>query len=367
MNYDQYKIEDFLLDEQFKKWILNPEKEDNVYWENFLAKNPRKSQELLEAREILLNLSMNEYKLSSEEASELWDRIEKKTETIEGDPAESKVIPINSYSILKKQEKNRHNYSWLRVAVISAILIISAVGLLMIKEHPLKESAKVVQQMTENKTDLGVKAQVALSDGTQVILNSGSKLRYFRNFSATSRDVYLEGEAYFNVAKDSERPFNVYTGDVVTTAIGTAFNINNYSDNDNSISISLVEGKVMVKLLDSLKKASGESYFLTPGESVNYNPGERNMFISKFDLKEKTSWKDGVLYFSNASEEEVYKRIERWYGVKIEKQNATPKAWSYSAEFKDQGLHQVLTSLSFTMNFDYKVNNSTIVITYNNK
>src|SRR5690606_24886299 len=101
---------------------------------------------------------------------------------------------------------------------------------------------------------------------------------------------------------------------------------------------------------------------LLPGEMATFSSRDKEITISGFDVKEETGWKDGSLYFSNANEPHVFKRLERWYGVTIIIENESNKKWDYSAEFKHQSIHQVLTSLSFTMSFDYKIQNSNVYI-----
>lgn len=359
MDYAQYTVEDFLLDEQFRKWIYHPDEDNNAYWENWLSQNPKKSAELMEARNILLNLSMKDYRMTEREKRVLWEEIDKKTITEQLNVSETKVIPINPLGNLRTPETKKRNFQWLRVAAVLLVLMVASV-LILEKYGP--EQKEVAETMTQKATALGMKSEITLSDGTVVVLNSGSKLSYLPNFTDKSRVVYLEGEAYFDVAKDPKRPFTVHTGDVATTALGTEFNINGYQDQNNGIQIALVEGKVQVK-----SNHISEDFILSPGEMAHYGPIAKSMAIAKFDTKAVTAWKEGSLYFAHAHEAEVFKRIERWYGVDIHLTNASEKKWDYSAEFKGQNIHQVLTSLGFTMAFDYKVKNSNVYITYKNR
>lgn len=366
MDYSKYSVEDFLLDDRFRKWIIDPEKDDNIFWEQWLAENPSRAKDLVEARKVLLNLSMKDYKIADEESNDLWDRIEKEIDLTDDIPSDTKIIPINSTSILRRSaEKKRFNFQWVKIASILLLLVIASVVWIEFNT-PSQSSESVSQEMVAKETELGMKSLITLSDGTQVTLNSGSKLSYHPHFNAKSRDVYLEGEAYFDVAKDIKRPFNVHAGDIITTALGTEFNVNSYQDGDKGILIALVEGKVEVKRKDVLNADTADQYILLPGDLANYQAQEKTFTLSRFDIKEQTAWKDGNLYFSNADEDEVYQRLERWYGVKFENRNNSGKKWDYSAEFKNQNIHQVLTSLSFTMSFDYKIENSNIYITYKN-
>lgn len=359
MDYSQYTVEDFMLDERFRKWIYNPDKDDNLYWENWLAKNPKKSGELVEARNILLNLSMKDYSLTEEETADIWEKIDAKVDKGQDDFLETKVIPISAHSILTRTEVKRSNYQWIKIAAVILILIVSSIAIIKIKAP--HQAGEVAQEMVEKETMLGMKSEITLSDGTIIILNSESKITYLPNFTNQSRDVYLEGEAYFDVAKDANRPFNVHSGGVITTALGTAFNVNSYRDDDKGILIALIEGKVRVS-----SEKNSMDYILSPGEMATYDLYQENIVVSEFDEREITSWKKGSLYFSHAQEAEVFKRMERWYGVNIQLENSTKKKWDYSGEFKNQSINQILTSLSFTMSFDYRIKDSNIYITYKN-
>lgn len=363
MDNSQYTVEDFLLDERFRKWIFDPDREDNIYWENWLQKNPKKYAELVEARKILLNLSMKEGKLSEREKTDLWKEIEEKSEGITDDLPETRIIPMNPYSILTKSAVKRPNYQWLRIASILLILAICSVIVVTVNRSE-NGRVEVAEAMTRKETEFGTKSHVTLRDGTTVMLNSGSKLSYLPGFTSKSRDVYLEGEAYFDVAKDSDRPFNVHTGNLVTTALGTEFNISNYPDDHTGIAIALIEGKVQVLQKADDKMPSEEVVILSPGEMARYNPSDKRMKVLRCNEKEVLAWKEGTLYFSHARESEVFKRIERWYGVKVELVNKSNKKWDYSGEYKNQNIGQVMTSLGFTMSFDYTIDDTTIYITY---
>lgn len=368
MDYSKYSVEDFILDEGFRKWAIRPEKEDNLFWEAWLSKNPTRASDLKAARNILLNLAMEEHRLGEAEVDALWQKIEGKIDATEEVSAGPKIIPINPQSMLSRSTESRKpDYQWIRVASILLLLVIASLVWVRFNE-PSNASLSSTATFVEKITEPGMKSQITLADGTLVMLNAGSKLRYLSSFSSASRDVYLEGEAFFDVAKDSERPFNVYTGDVVTTAIGTAFNINSYQDGENGISVALVKGKVRVKKTDLQTDAlaGDKEYILLPGRKAQYDPQSKTFSLSDFDVNAETAWKEGNLLFANAEAPEVFTRLERWYGVKIKFQNASSKRINYSAEFKQQNIHQVLTSLSFTLAFDYEIKDTDIFITYKN-
>lgn len=149
--------------------------------------------------------------------------------------------------------------------------------------------------------------QITLSDGTKVWLNSASKLQFPISFSGPQREVYIEGEAYLEVAKDVKKPFIVHTKNTDIKVLGTKFNLNTY--NENLTKTALIEGAV---LLTSNQK----SVKLTPGQQGNHSLGQ-GFSISSFDQDQTLSWINGVYYFQNSSLKEISSVINRWFDIEI--------------------------------------------------
>ena len=158
-----------------------------------------------------------------------------------------------------------------------------------------------------NVLDVPVAAdyRLHLSDGSVVYLNADSRLRYPETFTGGERKVYLEGEAYFEVAKDASRPFKVVARGVEVNVLGTHFNVNAYPEHTDVVT-TLAEGKVQV--------AGGASQaVLVPGEQAIASP--EGMEVRKVDVQAYTSWKDGVFVFRSMPLEEIMEQVYRWYGV----------------------------------------------------
>lgn len=148
--------------------------------------------------------------------------------------------------------------------------------------------------------------RLKLSDGTIVYLNSDSRLRYPEVFVETERTVYLEGEGYFEVAKDTERPFKVVAKNVEVNVLGTHFNVNAYPESKHVVT-TLTEGKVSVN--------NGiEQQILNPGRQAIASDTE--MEVRDVDVREYISWKDGLFMFHSMTLEDVMKQVYRWYGMK---------------------------------------------------
>ena len=364
MDYRNYSVEDFILDARFTKWVLEPNPETNRYWENWLANHPHRWKDLSEARKLLLNLSMHEHAIKKTQKQELLAQINSKIDQ-DDQAEEKKIVPISPESVLqyyKHKYQASRNYWWVKIA---AILVLALGTVFIIQLNTVEvQPQKALPVMTQKSTEWGVKSHITLKDGTRVLLNAGSKISYLPNFSETERNVYLEGEAYFEVAKDLERPFKVYSGQTVTTALGTTFNISAYPGQPN-ISIALIEGKVKVGNEQHDNPQQNHNLLLLPGEMATYHLQESKFEKGAFNEKMVTSWVKGILYFKEDSEREVFSKLEKWYGVKI-KASQSPKKWNYSAEFQNESLENVLFAMSYTMNFTYEIRSSEVLIYYKN-
>lgn len=233
MDISKYKAEDFVLDPNFRKWVLKPGVSDNLYWERIFENFPYKSGEAAEARKIILNLSAKKFNLSDLDQKLLWEKIDKDL-TSDQTINREKVIPLNPAGILKGRMENstiqnQPRFLLLKVAVV-ALLVLSIVFL--VPSFFSKTVQKEVESLAyvEKKSDSGIKIQLTLKDGSKVLLNSGSTLRYPQEFPDDSREIYLNGEALFEIANDSLRPFIVHSGDSKVIALGTSFTIDDILD-----------------------------------------------------------------------------------------------------------------------------------------
>ncbi len=151
--------------------------------------------------------------------------------------------------------------------------------------------------------------QLQLCDGTVVYLNAMSKLRFPNFFSGKVREVELEGEAYFKVAKNTECPFVVKSDQCVVYVYGTQFNISAYPDAPE-IHTTLVDGKLAVENLHGYRK-------IKPGEQWRYDKQQKEVTVASVDVTLYTAWKDGRLRFNDACLEEIMQTVSRWYGVEV--------------------------------------------------
>lgn len=175
----------------------------------------------------------------------------------------------------------------------------------------------------------GGEFQISLEDGTKVWLNSESVLKYPEVFIGATREVFLEGEAYFEVTKNAGCPFIVHSGVQSVRVLGTSFGITNYAD-DCDLTTTLVSGKVEVEL----PGFSDEKFFLEPGFQLAYDRQCRKIEKRMVNIYEYVAWKDGKYVFTQKRLEDMLNTLSRWYDFQVFFQNPEAKEVLFSGELK---------------------------------
>jgi ferric-dicitrate binding protein FerR (iron transport regulator) len=227
---------------------------------------------------------------------------------------------------------------WIRAAVI-LVAIISGVLLHSLISGSFKET-----RYTEIVVPMGQMTQIRLSDGSKIWLNSGSVFKYPTEFDQSSREVFIDGEAFMEVATDKHKPFIVNTKKFSAEVLGTSFNVSAYST-DARASLTLVEGSVLLRSDDKMWSKT-----LIPGQIATMATGEIPG-VSNINTDFYTSWKEGKIVFRKETLEEIAKKMERWYNVEIRFKDETLKSLVFSGTFlKYKPVEQVLKSLSIMNN-----------------
>ncbi|MEG3659934.1 FecR family protein [Arenibacter palladensis] len=202
--------------------------------------------------------------------------------------------------------------------------------------------------------------KLKLSDGTLVWLNAGSKLRFPQSFETTdeNRTVYLEGEAFFEVTKNKDKPFIVNTQEVDVKVLGTKFNITSY-ENDDFIATTLVEGSVSVYE----NRTPDNGVILTPSFQASYNKFGNKFSKEKVDTDNYTAWINNRLVINNLRFSEILVKLERRYSVKFINNAENLNDEFYEGEFVDEDIKSVLKTISISTPFSYEINQNIITIT----
>ena len=202
----------------------------------------------------------------------------------------------------------------------------------------------------------GGEYNLVLSDGTQIYLNSMSKLKYPVQFQGDTREVELSGEAYFKVVPSS-RPFLVRAKGLVTEVLGTEFNVHAYDDK-NEVVTTLVEGSIKL----GLNGAEGISRILEPDDQAVWNSGNRNIEVKKVDVLLYTAWKDGEINFNNERLEDIMTTLTRWYSAEVFYMNPSVKELRFSGSLDRYGdILQILDIIKSTNKVTIEMNKTTIL------
>jgi ferric-dicitrate binding protein FerR (iron transport regulator) len=277
---------------------------------------------------------------------------------------------------------------WLKpFAAAAAILIIAFLSALLIMQK--SGNIQGPEQYVEMIAPLGSRSIVMLPDGTKVWLNSGSKITFSNAFGKSSRDLKLEGEAYFAVAKNKEIPFVVHTSAINITALGTAFNVKAYDD-DDIIETTLEEGSVKIESVTKTGKVS-VPLILKPKQKAVFNktgvtqtaskpvqetlkPAEKTVVQTKSELlqvdsvadtKPYTSWKDSRWIFRHEKLEDLVRKLERRYDVEISFKDNSLKTYSFSGSLYDESIEQVFEAIKMIAPIEYKIDHKKIEISTN--
>jgi ferric-dicitrate binding protein FerR (iron transport regulator) len=271
-----------------------------------------------------------------------------------------------------------------RVAAAALLIGVLGIGSIFVFRSPQKKQAVSYFEATAPK---GSRSFVTLSDGSTVWLNSGTKLRYQRNFGLEGRELFLEGEAYFVVAKNREMPFIVKTSDVSITATGTAFDVKAYSE-ENIIETTLESGEVRIDALNTARNKSGSApVFLKPNQKAVFIKSSKDLNVSNsrqqphamqndqvlkiktvplrvdslVDTKLTTSWKDSRWIFKSEKLSNLAPILERRYDISITFRDSALNSYKFTGTLKEESLEQVLKAICLAAPIRYEIKHNQVL------
>ena len=287
---------------------------------------------------------------TEKEENQIVEWVESSVENKEHFLKERMLFDVTLFSdgsnIQRKPKGHLYLYPLIAIAAMLAIVFVM----------DLPHMHKPKQQLSQTiRIPAGQRAQMDLPDGSVVWLNSQTTLTYDEDFGKKDRKVTLDGEAYFEVTPDKDRPFVVKAADLEITVLGTAFDVCAYKD-DNEVSVVLLTGKVDVA-------SESNRYVMQPDEKLVYDRNTGTMQVGKVYSKEYVEWTDGNLRFENESLENIVKVLSRVYNVKIVFDSAFPEGqYFFTGSIGSGGITNALDILSMTSSLHYEVRDSVIVL-----
>lgn len=333
-------VEDIVMDPSFRRWILQRDPEARDQWQTYLSVHPEKEKLVDKAKSVLEELPRVKYQMSAQELSALWHQIENESE--EAVPQ----IPIVS--------PKTKQFPWYALAAsVTAILLVAGVAFWYFHTQ---------NAIKTYHTAYGETQHVTLPDGSQVTLNANSTLHFNNHqFIQESRNVWMQGEAFFEVSKltnsDGEAAkFSVHTDDLEVEVLGTQFNVNTRR---TSTRVVLTEGKVRLNLI---RMRGEEPVTMIPGEMVTYTHAQKAVKKENVNLDVHTSWKQQELVFENTPVLEIIALLEDNYGLKISLQNNEAANRNYTGTFKNPNPDIILLALTGLFNLEMERHDQVIIL-----
>jgi len=246
----------------------------------------------------------------------------------------------------------------------SEITYNSAGNQLVVNSDTIKQNQSADREsMNKVIIPYGKKSMIILSDGTKVWLNAGSQLVYPSTFMRKRREVVLVGEAYFDVAKNDEKPFIVRTSDLNVKVLGTKFDVSAYPE-DKMIETILEEGSVSLEINGKGIIENDREFLLAPNQKISLNKESREAMVRMVDVSMYTTWKEGMLKAESEDLVRLVKKIERYYNIQVILKDPLVGGYKISGKLDlEQGAEEVLNIIKLTVPIDWtKKSNGDFVI-----
>jgi len=368
-DYLNFTVEDFILDEDFIRWVMEKKPGDNSFWDQWISLHPEQRPLIMEARRVIESMEIEQHAVSRKE---IQLETEKLLQTIAPtlDQAVSKR-PASFFSMRYRK--------W--VAAAALLLIIAGVALFRTwKKEPHSkafEYATLVRSrhLKEHINTTPKPDTLLLPDSSLVIIESNSRISYTNNFdSSAGRDYYLSGEASFKVKKHPGIPFRVFAGEVVTRVLGTSFTVRSY-EKDSIIQVIVHTGKVSVSVQSAPPVAQGSrnSKAQTPATGgIILTCNQRLIYEKegqKFqkDLLDHPAMivpdlSDSNSAYEDAPLEEVFTQLRKAYGINIVYDSELLRKCTVTADLRGESFYRRLDLICRAIGARYEVIDGQVVI-----
>lgn len=336
MTYQTFEPEDFASDAWFLQWVTHPDARSDRFWQQFLTDYPEKEPAIREARKLIQQVAAAEA-FPADEAlvQEIWSRIEQTRQEV---PAPRKIVRWKS---------------WARAA---AVVLIGGAAFYAWQQRSESRAItyrELVQQVPETLTERvntsSIPLGVDLPDGSRVWLDSASRISFPSRFAAGKREVYLTGAAFFDVRKNPKQPFLVYAGELVTRVLGTSFRVQAY-EGDGKARVIVRTGRVSVST-----RAKETPVVLLPDQLVTLDRQELIRSEQSRELPVPVVPATAETYrFRRTSVAEVFRTLEKHYGVQIVFDPEKLRACQLTAELTDESLADKIDLICHAINGSYE-------------
>lgn len=368
-SYADYCLEDFVLDARFQRWVRYQEADEVTFWNTFIQQNPQQESDIQHAQALLRSVYRRYESQLSE--SEIRDEIQKlvakarasKETLVDSAPdtdesSEVKIIPMPG------------RRGWLmRAAAVVCLLGIGWWLWTVRTPDSVYEQRTAGHTLIEKINQTATKQTVLLADGSRVVLDPGARISYPAQFATDRRQIYLSGTAFFEVTKDTKRPFLVYANELVTKVLGTSFLIR-ATDRATQTTVEVKEGRVSVSEASDRKaqrvEASRElsGLIVTTNQKVIFERNQDRLVKTLRDNPEiiTSPEKLPTFQFTNTPVSDALTELKRAYGVDILFDKDVLSHCPVTATLTDQSLYEKLTVICEAIGARYEVLDGQIVV-----
>lgn len=334
-DYDHFSVGDFVRDPFFQQWVIAPQEVHRTFWEDRLTTHPHQQKTVAEAREVLQTLGFRADLTDNADFIAVWEAV---YANVRANPQASESSPVSDH----RPRRIR------RTVAVAA----SLAGVFFCVFLYLQFAAQ--EHTIAYTTGYGETKNIVLPDSSRVTLNANSKLwlddRWSETATAdTSRRVWLEGEAFFQVTQRQNLDnlpvkFTVHARDLAISVVGTAFNV---SQRASDVRVVLTEGRVEVR-----NPSKTVNLTMTPGELVEYSAQTQQASQQKVNARVHTAWKENRYVFEDTALEEIIALIENNYGKTVRLETASLKGRKITATIPSTELTVLLNILRETLNIN---------------
>ncbi len=373
-----YDIADFVMDEDFIRWVQRKDPIDNLFWESWLEENPSRHLIIAEARQIVEFIQLEQQPIATAdvrvEIAQLLTTIHQSKKKAEPG-TEKKNGPGAEMPPPVSPKKRIHIVILSGAAAAAAIIILLMINGIPRLTHPNKGLAPMplvpsTSSITQKDNTSDKPLSFNLPDGTTISLSPGSRIGYPKKFATSAtRDVYLSGEAWFSIAKNPAKPFRVLTGELITRVLGTTFCIRGF-EKDSVISITVHTGKVSVSSqspVEGVRESSPDGLIVSPNQQLVYHRE-----VKKFQkiLVEKPAFVvpdtvDHSMVYEDTPVEKVFEQLGRYYGINIVFDNELLSKCTVTADLANEPFYHKLDLICKAIGASYEIVDAQVVIQSN--
>ncbi|WP_052496058.1 FecR family protein [Pedobacter lusitanus] len=358
---NDFLIEDLICNEDFQHYCLGASLENHILWEDWIHSLPERASDIATAKK-LVNILTVKQGSRLKQVKALKDGFKQK------EALNLLLNPVSENKPLYKSSANFYKY----IGYTAAAIVLLVSGYFIQQAYLSSKDIRPTVSLAASvfSSDPEHRRTLVLTDGTVITLNKNSEIRFTGNFNPAKRELWLKGEAFFEVKHDPVHPFTVHTAMNEIKVLGTSFNVKAYAGS-RVTETSLIHGRVQV----ASTKYPGYKVLLKPNEKLSYdntatNKNLKNIFqVSSFTggyqdhVPAEIRWVRNRMIIDNESLAVIAGKLKNWYGIEIYIASNEVKDYRYSGTFENESLIKTLEALQMAYPFEFRTEQNKIIIT----